>query len=160
MAEPFITELNVPVVFRERPIAIPGDLRPTWRISVLSILLRKCCRQGKSSLQRLHVLSWAVRSKEVGSSLAQSVEGEIPPDSVLVRIEPAVNRAIDLAIGEGILRRSNRDRVELTNKGKKFADSILENQLVLSHEKDFIDQVRFSITESFVTKMFNLRGTS
>ena len=57
-------EFDVQFSFQRRPISLPGDLRPTWRIGLLTILMVQCCRQQRSSLTRLHVLSWAVRSEE------------------------------------------------------------------------------------------------
>ena len=156
MPDPLIPELDVPVIFRQRPISIPGDLRPAWRISVIVLMLRKCCLQGRSSLRRLHVLSWAVRDAEVANALVRAIEGEVPPDTVLVRIEPALNRAVDFAIGEGLIRRQSSDRVELTADGKEFADAILKDTLVLGYERQFLERIRFTVTEDFVKRMFEL----
>jgi len=156
MPDPLIPELDVPVIFRQRPISVPGDLRPAWRISVIVLMLRKCCLQGRSSLRRLHVLSWAVRDAQVANALVRAIGGETPPDTVLVRIEPALNRAVDFAIGEGLLRRQSSDRVELTADGKDFAQDILSNTLVLGYEKQFVERIRFTVTEDFVKRMFEL----
>ena len=160
MPEPLIPELNVPIIFRQRPISVPGDLRPAWRISLIVLLLRKCCRRGRSSLRRLHVFSWAIRDREVSIALVRAVNGEVPPDTVLVRIEPALNRAVDFAIGEGLVRRQSSDRVELTPEGKDFADSILKDTIVLGFEKQFIETIRFTVTEEFVNRMFELGETA
>lgn len=160
MPEPLIPELNVPVIFRQRPISVPGDLRPAWRISVIVLLLKKCCRQGRSSLRRLHVLSWAVRDEEVANALVRAIGGEVPPGTVLVRIEPALNRAVDFAIGEGLIQRQSSDRVELTVDGKDFADTIMDDTLVLGYEKQFAERIRLSVTEDFVTRMFDRGGTA
>lgn len=154
MAEPFIPELNVPIIFRQRPVSVPGDLRPIWRICLLIILLRKCCIGGKSSLRRLHVLNWAVRSPSVSTTLINAINGAFPPDAVIIRIEPALNRAIDLSIGEGLVHRGTKDRIELTSKGKEFADTILDTKLVLEQEKRFVEQVGYSVSEKFVKAMF------
>lgn len=159
MIEPLIPELDVPILFRRRPVALPGDLRPAWRISLVLVLLRRCCTGGKSSLRRLHVLSWAIRFPHVTTSLLHALGGNVPPDAVIIRIEPALNRAVDFAIGEGLVRRGSKDRIELTNSGKEFADEILSDQLVLGHEKQFVELVRFNVTESFVNAMFD-RGKS
>lgn len=160
MPDPLIPELNVPVIFRQRPISVPGDLRPAWRISVIVLLLGKCCRQGKSSLRRLHVLSWAIRNELVADAIVRAIDGEVPPDTVLVRIEPALNRAVDFAIGQGLIRRQSSDRIELTADGKDFVDAILKDTLVLGYEKQFAERVRFAVTEAFVKRMFELGETA
>lgn len=155
MAETFIPELNVPIVFRQRPVSLPGDLRPVWRIGLIVLLLRECCRGGRSSLRRLHVLSWTVRSSDATTTLLNAIDGEFPPDAVIIRIEPALNRAIDYAIGERLLRRGTKDRVELTPEGKEFADTILNDNLVLGREKRYVEEVGHAVTETFVMKMFD-----
>lgn len=160
MADPLIPELDVPVIFRQRPLSVPGDLRPAWRISVIVLILRKCCLQGRSSLRRLHVLSWAVRDTQVADALVRAIGGEVPPDTVLVRIEPALNRAVDFAIGEELIRRQRSDRVELTADGKDFAEAILKDTVVLGYEKQFAERVRFTVTEDFVKRMFELGETA
>ena len=160
MTDPLIPEWDVPVIYRQRPISIPGDLRPAWRISVIVLMLRKCCRQGKSSLRRLHVLSWAVRDAEVANALVRAIGGEVPPDTVLVRIEPALNRAVDFAIGEGLIRRQSSDRVELTAEGIDLAETIVNDNIVLGYEKQFVERIRFTVTEDFVKRMFELGGTA
>jgi hypothetical protein len=108
----------------------------------------------------LHVFSWAIRDREVSIALVRAVNGEVPPDTVLVRIEPALNRAVDFAIGEGLVRRQSSDRVELTPEGKDFADSILKDTIVLGFEKQFIETIRFTVTEEFVNRMFELGETA
>ena len=160
MLDPLIPELDVPVIFRHRPLSVPGDLRPAWRISVILLLLRKCCRQGRSSLRRLHVLSWAIKDEQVANALVRAIDGEVPPGTVLVRIEPALNRAVDLARGHGLIQRQSSDRVELTVDGKDFADNILNDKLVLGYEKLFAERIRFSVTEDFVTRMFEPGGAA
>ncbi len=154
MDELTIPELDVPIIFRERPAALPGDLRPLWRVSLLVLLLRKCCRGDKSSLRRIHVLSSAARSKEVAETLLDAIENVIPPGLVIVRIEPALNRAIDYAIGEGLVKRGKKDRLELTSAGKKFADELMQNPLLLASEKRFINAVGYRVNEAFVQSMF------
>lgn len=97
-----IPELDAAFVFRRRPVAIPGDLRPSWRIGLLVQLLRRCCRGGRSTLARLHVLSWGIRTKESRRQLQDALNGHAAPDCLIVRLEPFLNRAVDLAIGEDV----------------------------------------------------------
>src|SRR5258705_12942506 len=94
-----IPELKVEFVFRQRPLAIPGDLRPTWRIALIALLLKNCCRGGRSSFARLHVLSWGIRTQQSQSDLRAAAAGNVPLSSVIVRFDPFLDRAIDFAIG-------------------------------------------------------------
>ncbi|MEP6534296.1 MAG: hypothetical protein ABJF23_03190 [Bryobacteraceae bacterium] len=64
-----IPELKAEFVFRQRPVAIPGDLRIGWRIGLLVLLMNGCCKSGRTSLTRLHVLSWGIRTLESRNAL-------------------------------------------------------------------------------------------
>ena len=155
MPDIFIPELDSPILFRARPVAIPADLRPLWRMRAVLLLRRKCCRQGRSSLARIHVLNWALRTSEAGRQLVQAIEGTVSPDAVLVRIEPSLNRAVDLARGHGLIRQVGGDRIELTPGGRQFAETILNDPVVFGREKHFCERIGLHATEAFVNRIFN-----
>jgi hypothetical protein len=86
------------------------------------------------------------------------VEGKVTPDSLLVRFEPSLNRAIDFAIGEGLIRRSSGSQILLSEQGRALAIELSRSESAYQTEKLFIDTVRFRITEKFVTAMFQRRS--
>lgn len=152
-----IPELNAEFIFRRRPLALPGDLRPTWRISLLVLLLSQCCRQQRSSLTRLHVLNWAVRSEANHEDLTSLIEGRLSPDALIVRFEPAFNRAIDFAIGEGLVKRVDGSRIELTDPGKAFAEEISKDSTVFIIQKKYIGAIRQKVSEALIDGIFGRR---
>lgn len=154
MAAMMIPELNVPIVFQHRPTSIPADLRPGWKIGIILLLLRKCCRQNTSSFGRLHVLSWGVRSKDSRLALSKTSNGNMPLDALIVRIEPSVNRAVDYAIGAGLIERLSKDRLKLTSAGIAFADEVDRRKDLFITEKQFMDAIGKKITESLVNQIF------
>lgn len=149
-----IPELTTDFLFRKRPVPIPADLRPGWRIGVILLMLRKCCRQGRTSFARLHVLNWGIRTEENRQALLRAVAGTTTPGSLLVRIEPSLNRAVDFAIGEELLRRVAGDKVELIEKGILVADEIDDRQGIFLSEKGFMNSLGKKLTESIVNQMF------
>jgi hypothetical protein len=152
-----IRELDADFIFRRRPVALPGDLRPTWRIGLLMLLLSQCCRQQRSSLTRLHVLSWAVRSKANHQDLIALIDGKLSPDALIVRFEPACSRAIDFAIGERLIKRVDGSRIELTGSGRTFAEEILMNSSVYSTEKKLVSAIGQKASETLVDNIFGKR---
>lgn len=146
---PILGELDAPFTFQKRPVALPGDLRPDWRLAVLVLILRRCCRNGQSTLRRLHVLNWAIRSARGREAFLRRLSGENYPDEVLVRYEPALNRAIDLARGLGLVTRISGNRVRLTLAGSRLADDVDELKDVLVEEKMFLARIRGQVTETF-----------
>lgn len=152
-----LSEFDVRFSFKRRPISLPGDLRPTWRIGLLAILLTRCCRQQRSSLTRLHVLSWAIRSKENYEDMLALISGDLSPDYLIVRFDPAVNRAIDFAIGEGLMARVDGSRIELTALGKKFSNEIFGDVNVYATEKSLAASLKQRVSEALVDSIFGAR---
>lgn len=149
-----LVELDVPFIFRARPTAVPGDLRPAWRIGLIVMLLKQCCRQQRSSLTRLHVLNWAVRSESNVQNLMSLLSGRFSPDTLIVRFDPAVNRAVDFAIGEGLIARPDGARVQLTALGHTFAEQIVEHDDLFIAEKKFTAALKTKVSEALVDTLF------
>lgn len=154
MATIAIPEFTVPFTFQRRPTSIPADLRPSWRIGVVLLLMRKCCRGNKSSFGRLHVLGWGVRSRATRLALTKAANGNMPLDALIVRVEPSLNRAVDFAIGEGLIKRLPHNRLQLTPIGVAFADDIERQDGLFATEKQLIAAIGMSITESLVSDIF------
>ncbi|MDH1679855.1 hypothetical protein [Comamonas aquatica] len=152
-----IPELDAAFIFRRRPVALPGDLRPTWRIGLLVLLLSQCCRQQRSSLTRMHVLNWAARSEVNHADLTALIAGRLPPDQLIVRFDPACNRAIDFAIGEGLLKRVDGSRIELTESGKALAEEISKDSEVYVTEKKLAGAIKQKVSETLVDNIFGAR---
>lgn len=149
-----IPELKTEFLFRRQPVAIPGDLRPGWRIGLLVLLLNNCCRSGRTSLTRLHVLSWGIRTKENRRALQAAIEGALSPDSLVVRVEPFLNRAVDFAIGEGLVRRYGGNKIELIPNGRELAEELGKIETAYVVEKQFIATIHQGVTETLVNHMF------
>jgi Mn-dependent DtxR family transcriptional regulator len=65
------------------------------------------------------------------------------------QVEPSFVKAIQFAVGEGLIERLGNSRVKITDKGKQFATDILESDC-LSEEKAFLKEVSFRLTEEWV----------
>jgi len=152
-----IPELEADFVFTRRPFAIPGDLRPAWRIGLIVLLLKNCCYGGKSSLERLHVLSWGSRTSQSQRDLMAAAEDDLPLTSLIVRFDPFLDRAIDFAVGEKVLTHRNGKTVELTTAGRQLAIELESNPSLYLKEKLFIVSIRRSITEQLVDRIFRRR---
>lgn len=145
--------VDAPFVFRGRPEPLPADLRPLWRIAIVVLLLELASRGNKSSFKRLHVLDWLAQRRDNRATLNALLSSEIKPHEIAIRVDPALNRAVDLALGEGLLDILNGNRVHLTAKGKKMASLILATDDMLELEKERIKAVGKGLTETLVNKL-------
>jgi hypothetical protein len=145
-----------PFVFSPRPSAIPADQRPDWRVILILLTLYKCCRSNKSSFKRLHVLNWATRNEEARQNFFMLLDGKINPGDIIVRHEPGLNRAIDLALGERLLRIIKGNRVELTEHGLSVVQEIEKSHDCLKLEREFLDVVSRRLTEQKVQELVEM----
>lgn len=90
--------------------------------------------------------------------LQRLVRAESNPDSILVRFEPYLNRAVDYAIGEGLLKRDKGKRIELTAIGKQLAKELVELDGPYHIERQFMDALGQKVTENLVNSMFSRKG--
>jgi hypothetical protein len=132
--------LDVQFTFKRRPLDLPGDLRPNWRVPVLVLMLRFCCRGGKSSLFKLHLLNWAIREKESQAALILSLSGSPDYSDIRIQVEPSFIRAIQFAVGEGLAERLENNRIRLAEKGRQLASDIAESNC-LAEERAFLAEL-------------------
>lgn len=148
-----LDDIDVPFTFTRRPTPLAGDLRPTWRIALIMLILFYS-RGKKASLQKLHVLNWACRSVATRSAYSQWVEGRARKDEIIPRVEPSLNRALNLARGEGLIEIDKGKNIKLTAKGITVATKLDEETDCLEAEKIFLRTVKSFTTEGKVQDLF------
>jgi hypothetical protein len=141
--------LDVRFTFSRRPQDLPGDLRPNWRVPLLVITLRLCCRAGRSSLFRLHLLNWTIREGERQAALLRNLTDSPDYSEISFQVEPSFVKAIQLAVGEGLVERMSKSRVKITDKGNQFATDVFGSGC-LSDETAFLEKVGLTLTEKWV----------
>ena len=154
-----LKQFDVPFKFVQRPAPILADLRPTWRIALLLLMLFHS-RGKKASLQKLHVLSWALQSRHTRNLVCQYSRGEIGGDHVIPRVEPSLNRAIDYARGEGLVLIAGGKNIVLTETGNAIARHIQDAEQCMENEKEFLREISSFVTEQNIEKLLNWRATT
>lgn len=145
--------LDVPFTFQKRPMGIPADLRVDWRIGTIVLILYLSCRGSKATLTKLHIMNWAIRNNQGRELFLKLCSGDIGPESIIVRFEPWLNRAVDIALAEKIIQRIDGDRIELTVSGIMMAKEILNTKNCFVEEKEFLNILKKSMSETKLNKM-------
>jgi len=144
--------------FRVRPVAVPGELRISWRLAVIVLMLHHC-RQQRASLIKLYILNDVVRSQSSASLLRRVVAGELGPMWWQTRIEPAFGRALDLAVGDGLVEwvsTSQGRGLMLTQAGKSAVAQV--NALdVLTKEKELLKEFGPAVKEQFAKTLTSVK---
>jgi len=135
-------------------VNVPGDLRISWRLALL-ILVLKYSRGNKASLGKLHLVNDALRSEEGRNKLSNILAGTQAPPEWPFRVEPALGRAIDMARGERLVTSEGGAAYRLTERGMRAAESLLTRDDVLQQERAFLDSQGQRITENFVKSVIH-----
>jgi hypothetical protein len=142
--------------FTKRPIPIPADYRPMYKIALIVLILRLCCRAETSTLLKLHLFSWALTSESNLLKLRDYVTNNFQTDFSVWGIEPALNRALQFAIAENICEVVNGKNYKLTEKGIRFYELINAENDLFDKEKIFLNFIgKNKITDNRINSISN-----
>ncbi|WP_102798905.1 hypothetical protein [Bowmanella denitrificans] len=147
------TILDQPFTFTRRNQLIPCELRPTWKISLMLIVFGLLAKNNKCSLKKLHVANWVVKSEDHVEEFlfwTKDTNG-VRPD---IRMEPALDRAIELMIGDKFLLKTD-GRLEVTDAGMKIFEKLNEASL-LEIERKRLLAIKKYMTEANVERIFKV----
>jgi hypothetical protein len=150
--------INRPFVFRRRPMPIAAELRPDWKIATLLLILQISSNAGKSSLKRLHILNWDLRSPKHRAEFEQARDDPSSLFGFQFRFEPAFARAIDLAVGDELATWIGGDRLQISPKGKRWIQQIIKDESILQDERGFLKRIGKTVSESAASNMISMKG--
>lgn len=142
------------IIFDSKPDAVPYNYRISYKMAQICLIISKSC-MGKAgcSLVKIHIISNALNTKECMKELEEYVNEKI--SFMLVRFDPAVNRAIKFAIADNLLIQLKNGMFKLTDTGKEFIRKI-EKEDVMQEEKDFLKKLGFKLTNVKIEQLMSL----
>ena len=141
-----------PFEFVERPRPIDAEERVLWRLPQLLLILYYS-RGKRSTLNRLELLMWAIRSQKAITVLMGALAGTRNPRAVLVRQDKSVEHLIALALGEGLLHRNSTLRFQLSTSGIRMVEEILAVLDVFVAEREVVQQLARRVTEGWASSV-------
>lgn len=123
------------MTFNSTGSPVDPELRPIWRISLLTIILNKLCRGSSSSLKKMQVLYSLISSTDKRSRY--SSEGACA--DINIRFDPLLDKAISLGLAEGVFSLDAAKSVVLTDKGALLSNKIYNDSTLFIFEKEFIE---------------------
>jgi hypothetical protein len=140
--------------FVKRPISIPPEYRPLYKIGLIVLILKLCCRGEKSNLLKLHLFSWALTSEKNMCIIREYLESNFQSDFSVWGIEPTLNRALQFAISENICGIIDGRTYALAEKGNQFFNLINSDTLLFEKEKVFLKFVgKIQLTDTRINAM-------
>jgi hypothetical protein len=142
------------ISFNKRPIPLPAEYRPMYKIALIVIILKYCCRGETSNLLKLHLFSWALTSEKNMNELRYYVTSNFQTGFSVWGIEPALNRALQLAVAENICDIVNGKNYKLTKKGNLFFEMIVADKELFEIERNFLSIIgKNQITDNRIIAM-------
>ena len=135
----FLTGIDVRV--SQQPEPIPIDLRTSWRIATLVLILAGS-RARRAGRDKVLLLTYALRNSHLQDDFLAVLSGARSPFFLTVRVDPAVARASAFAAGFGLLTHKHGWTAKLTDQGVAFANAVESDEKLLAAEKSFLSKVR------------------
>ena len=147
--------IDVPFDFVRQPDPIPASLRPERRVPLTVLLVAKS-HGGRASWTGLQLLNWALRHPAHAELLFALRERRDIPDRPVVRFDAALDRALDLAVGLGLLLQENARVFKLTESGRRVVDEVVSSD-AFRPERDLLDQIKGKVTQKEVARLLEWR---
>ncbi len=143
------------ITFAKKPISLPADYRPAYKIAQICLILKYACIGEKSSLLKFHLISWAFKSIENRQTLLSFISNPKSSDLSVWGIEPTLNRALHIAVADKFCSYENAN-YQLENKGLEFTKKIEDDGDILIDEIALLKQIgKRGVTEKSIQDLTN-----
>jgi len=133
--------------FNRRPTPVFPEHRPLYKIAQVLLIL-KDSRGRKSSLPRLHLFNWALKSEQRMQMLLDSIKQDrlsLPTWG----FDPALAIALRFAVAEHLIAQV-ANGYQLEEKGRRFIEDAMKDRGILQAERAVMTEVGKGITEKMV----------
>lgn len=134
--------------FIRRPSPVLVEHRPLYKITQLLLVLHMSSRGGKSTLPRLHLFNWALKSTERIQKLVDAAKAKAL-NMTAWGFDPALAIAIRFAVAEDLVEPTSTG-YQLTEKGRLFIAEVLKEASAFASERKLLTEIGKDITEGMV----------
>lgn len=134
--------------FERRPSPVLAEHRPMYKIGLVLLILHLASRGGKSSLPRLQLFNWAMKSIKRQQQLVLAV-GEKVLQVPAWGFDPTLAIAVRIAIAEGLVA-ENSTGYEISTDGEFFVKEIMKDAELFGPERSFLSAVGKGLTEGMI----------
>ena len=142
--------------FVRRAAPVFPEHRPLYKIAQILLLLELASRGGKSSLPRLQLINWALKTQARRTRLVEGAKkGEL--NVAAWGFDPVVPIALRFAESEKLIDQTATG-YQITILGKKFAQGICKDKENLESERNFFTELGKLLTEGMVAAVSSKWG--
>ncbi len=141
---------NSDIIFEAKADAVPYHYRITYRVALICIIIGKCCGKKGCSAIKLQMICAATESQKIQTDLFKLIERELVSETTLIRFDPAVTRAINLALYDNLIFRQSNGLYRLSEKGKKLVEAIYCDNDLMQQEKTLFSKLKNRLHEELI----------
>jgi GTP-dependent phosphoenolpyruvate carboxykinase len=113
--------------FVRKATNIPIDIRVSYKVIQLLLIIKYCGWGKKTDLQKIHLVNWFLNDNDA-KNLYESME--IRTLINFIQIDPIVNFAVDYAIGYGFVKITRTGKLLITKNAELVIAEIESNHLM------------------------------
>lgn len=145
--------LSAPFTFSKRKEFVPCDVRPLWKMTLIILIVGTIKKNEACSLNKLHVANWVIKNINhfqdfINWSRKKTV---LKPE---IRLEPSVDRALELLVSEKLLEKSS-GKIVMTELGIKTYDLLIREN-IFSSEKLMLKDAAKYLTDANINRIFKV----
>lgn len=141
------------IIFDAKASPVPYNYRISYKVSLICLIIGKCCGKKGCSAIKLQMINSATCSQKAKTELFELIRHQFVGETTLIRFDPAISRAVDLAIVEGIVYRQANSLYRLTEKGKSLVESIYQDDSIMQEEKVLFSELANKLTEDLIERI-------
>lgn len=132
------------IVFNAKPDAVPYNYRISYKVSQLCLIMHICGRGNSCSL-----MSQQNMDKLIDFS-------ERTDESVVVRFDPAVNRALTYSAAYGFISQQPNGNYKLTKQGQNLAERVKLAEDLMTNEIRLLTALSKKLTETRIKELIDV----
>ncbi len=141
--------------FKRVPTTLPADLRPLRKLGIILLFLHMNSRRGTASMLKIQLLNWVLQTEAMMNWLLEGADKQGRVYTLnFIHLDPAINRAIEFAVAEGIITIAKTGKIAITEKGTAIASAIQHDDELFEKEKAYLAELGKSVSEVRINNIF------
>jgi hypothetical protein len=138
------------IIFDCKADAVPFNYRISYKVSLICLVIGKCCGKKGCSEIKLQMINAAVCTKKSRIELFDLIAGSLITGMTLIRFDPAISRAINYALVDNLIYRQANGLLRLADRGNELVSKIYKDPELMIVEKDFFRELSNRLTEDII----------
>lgn len=138
------------IIFDSKADAVPFNYRISYKVSLICLIIGKCCGKKGCSAMKLQMINSAVSTIKSRLELLDFINSSLFTVTTLIRFDPAISRAINYALVDNLICRQANGLFRLCDRGKELIENIYKDTELMSVEKDFFSELSNRLTEDII----------